>query len=93
MGQIIEIQKEAFDLVLMDIMLPGKKDGLEAIAEIRQMKHCKEIPIFALTALVMEGDRGRCLEAGATEHISKPIDVKVLIEIINLYYPSIEKTI
>jgi signal transduction histidine kinase/CheY-like chemotaxis protein len=69
------------DLILMDIQMPGM-DGLEAITRIRQQSELKLIPIIALTALAMEGDREKCLAAGANEYISKPIKLKQLNDTI-----------
>lgn len=62
------------DLILMDINMPGK-DGFTATAEIRQIETLAHIPIIALTANVMKGDREKTLEAGCDGYISKPIDV------------------
>ncbi|TYQ28340.1 response regulator [Pseudanabaena sp. UWO311] len=61
----------------MDIQKPVM-DGLEAIAQIRLAPSMINIPIIALTALAMEGDRDRCLAAGANEYMSKPIKLKQL---------------
>ncbi len=65
------------DLILMDIQMPGM-DGLEAIAMIRQTPNLSTIPIIALTALAMPGDRDRCLQAGANEYVAKPLKLKQL---------------
>lgn len=78
--------KEALDLlrstspeiILMDIQMP-EMDGLEAISKIRLRKEWDDIPIIALTALAMPGDRERCLEAGASEYLSKPVSLKQLV--------------
>ena len=68
-------------LILMDIQMPVL-DGLAAIQEIRADSAMKAVPIIALTALAMTGDRERCLSAGATEYLSKPVSLKALSELM-----------
>ncbi|HEY9826926.1 MAG TPA: response regulator [Stenomitos sp.] len=69
------------DLILMDIQMP-QMDGLEAIRSIRSNPQFLDKPIIALTALAMTGDRERCLAAGASEYLAKPINLKQLINVI-----------
>jgi diguanylate cyclase (GGDEF)-like protein/putative nucleotidyltransferase with HDIG domain len=69
------------DLILMDIQMPDM-DGLEATSRIRTQDEFTRIPIIALTALAMPGDRERCLQAGANEYLSKPVSMKQLVQVI-----------
>ncbi len=77
-------QKEKFDLILMDMQMPIM-NGFEATEKIRQMPEYKSTPIIALTAFAMKGDREKCLEAGATDYIPKPIDSKEFIDKVKYY--------
>jgi PAS domain S-box-containing protein len=82
---------EKYDMVLMDIQMP-RMDGLEATRRIRdweQKQHMEKIPILALTAHAMTGDDKKSLDAGCDGHITKPINKKRLLELINQFYPTI----
>ena len=70
------------DLVLTDMMMP-EIDGYEAIPKIRKIKGKEHVPIIAVTAQAMTGDKEKCIAAGATDYISKPIDVDKLLSILN----------
>jgi two-component system cell cycle response regulator DivK len=74
-------------LVLLDIGLPGI-DGLEVLARVRADPELSKIPVIALTASAMRGDRERFLEAGCDDYLSKPIQVQELINKVADHYPS-----
>ncbi|GHA79086.1 chemotaxis protein CheY [Lysobacter bugurensis] len=78
------VQAKAPDLVLMDIMMP-EMDGLEAMRRIRADGRFKDLPIIALTAKAMSDDRARCLEAGASDYIAKPVDVDKLVSLCRVW--------
>ena len=74
--------EHAPDLVLMDIQLPGI-DGLEALGRIRADERTRAMPVLALTAQAMEGDRERFLAAGFDGYLSKPVNIADLVETVN----------
>ncbi len=75
------------DVILMDIQMPGM-DGFEATKRIRAEATLKDVPIIALTALAMPGDREKCLKAGMNDYMSKPINLKELQTLLEAYTPT-----
>jgi CheY-like chemotaxis protein len=71
-------------VVLLDMMMPDM-DGYEALRLLKADKDLASIPVFAVTAQAMIGDRERCLEAGADEYISKPVDIDLLFNLLKAY--------
>jgi CheY-like chemotaxis protein len=72
------------DLVLMDMMMP-EMDGYDSIRHIRTIHKFKKLPIIAVTAKAMAGDRIKCIEAGASDYITKPVDVDQLISLLRVW--------
>ncbi len=79
-----QVKKQKFQLILMDMQMPVM-NGFEATEKIRLIPDYKDTPIIALTAFAMKGDREKCLEAGATDYIPKPIDSQEFIEKVKHY--------
>lgn len=82
-------QQEEFDLVLMDIQMP-EMSGFEATQRIRELEKTKgdHIPIIAVTAHAMKGDREKCIESGMDHYVTKPINPQKLFEAIESFFPS-----
>jgi signal transduction histidine kinase/DNA-binding response OmpR family regulator/CHASE3 domain sensor protein len=76
----------AIDLVLMDIMMPVM-DGLTATREIRKHPDWSKLPIITLTAKAMPDDQQRCIEAGASDYMAKPLDVEKLLSLVRVWMP------
>ena len=72
------------DVILMDVQMP-QMDGLEATERIRADASLRGVPIIALSALAMPGDRERCLNAGADAYLSKPVSLKKLVDVIEAH--------
>ena len=87
---IKSVKEKKPDLILMDIQMP-KMDGLETIKRLRKKVNSVDIPIIALTALAMPGDREKCLKAGADEYLTKPVGLKILASIIRMHLIKKEK--
>jgi CheY-like chemotaxis protein len=78
------VETPGIDGVLMDIMMP-EMDGFQAMTAIRQIPKFKSVPIIAVTAKAMKGDRQKCLEAGASDYITKPVDTEQLLSLLRIW--------
>ncbi len=72
------------DVVLMDIMMP-EFDELDTTRAIHEIPHLKELPIIAVTAKAMKGDREKCIEAGAWDYLSKPVDPEKMLKVLRAW--------
>ncbi|MCJ8209074.1 response regulator [Mucilaginibacter sp. RS28] len=77
-------QDNTIAVVLLDMMMP-EMDGYEALGRIRTDERIADLPVVAVTAQAMPGDREKCFEAGASAYISKPVNVDVLTDLLNNY--------
>ena len=72
------------DILLLDILMPGM-DGYETIRAIREKPEYRRLPIVALTAKAMKGDRDKCLEAGASDYLAKPVNTEQLMSALRMW--------
>ena len=79
----IEAQPDV-DAILMDIMMP-EQDGIDTIREIRKIRSVRDVPIIAVTAKAMKGDREKCLEAGASDYLAKPVNTEQLLLALRMW--------
>jgi CheY-like chemotaxis protein len=75
---------EDISLVLMDVMMP-EMDGYETMRRIRANPQFRMLPIIALTAKAMKGDREKCLEAGASDYVAKPVNTEQLLSLVRMW--------
>ena len=85
-------KEETPDLILMDIQMP-RMDGFEATRYLRLEKQFANTPIIALTALAMAGDRERCLQSGVNDYLSKPVNLKKLVQTIEMHLKEVGKDV
>jgi HAMP domain-containing protein/CheY-like chemotaxis protein/signal transduction histidine kinase len=83
-------QNPDVELVLMDIMMP-EMDGYETTRAIRQLPHFRATPIIALTAKAMKGDREKCLQAGASDYVTKPVDLNYLFSVMRVWLANLSE--
>jgi CheY-like chemotaxis protein len=83
-GILILEQTPGVDVALIDIMMP-EMDGYETMKQIRQREELADLPLIAVTAKAMKGDRQKCLDAGASDYIAKPVDIELLLALVRVW--------
>jgi CheY-like chemotaxis protein len=83
-GILILEQTPGIDIALIDIMMP-EMDGYETMRQIRSKPDLADVPLVAVTAKAMKGDRQKCLDAGASDYIAKPVDIELLLALIRVW--------
>ena len=79
-----KVRSEKPELVVMDVMMP-EMDGYESIREIRSSASFRNLPVLAVTSKAMMGDREKCIAVGASDYISKPVDIDQLVSLLRVW--------
>lgn len=85
-GILMLEENKNIGIVLLDMMMP-EMDGYQTLELLRNKEATKELPVIAVTAQAMQGDREKCIEAGASDYISKPINVDKLMVLLKQFLP------
>jgi CheY-like chemotaxis protein len=83
-GILILEQTPDIEIALIDIMMP-EMDGYETMQQIRERPQLADVPLIAVTAKAMKGDRQKCLDAGASDYIAKPVDIDLMLALLRVW--------